>query len=457
MNLKTNLYNHQRKAVDKLMRIKVGALYMEMGTGKTRTALELINERIKKGKVSHVLWLCPCSVKENLRKDIIKHTGEYNKDLITICGIETLSSSVKTNLELLKLVNNKKCYLIVDESNLVKNHRARRTENIIKLSKFCNYKLILNGTPITRCEKDLFAQWYILDWRILGYKSFWSFSANHIQYDDRIPNKIIKCLNVEYLVRKIAGYSYQVKKDECLDLPCKSYETRYYNISNYQRDNYNYVADELLFSLDEFKPYTIYRFLTALQDVIAGFNLKIDKNLKITKTLMFPNPLDNPRIDMLLNILSNIDDEKVIIFCKYTQEILDITNVLNNEYGEGSAVNFYGEINQKNRQKNINKFSEQSRFLVANKTCAGYGLNLQFCSYVIYYSNDWDYATRSQSEDRVHRIGQNKNVHVIDICANYTLDERILKCLNKKENLVDSFKEEIERVKDRKDLINWIK
>ena len=78
------------------------------------------------------------------------------------------------------------------------------------------------------------------------------------------------------------------------------------------------------------------------------------------------------------------------------------------------------------------------------------------CSCIIYYSNDWDYATRSQSEDRVHRIGQNEHVDIVDICAAYTLDERILKCLEKKEGLVDSFKDELEEIKDKKDLYAWI-
>ena len=103
----------------------------------------------------------------------------------------------------------------------------------------------------------------------------------------------------------------------------------------------------------------------------------------------------------------------------------------------------------KRRQKSIDMFKGESQFFVANKVCAGYGLNLQFCSYVIYYSNDWDYATRAQSEDRVHRIGQSKNVHIIDICAANTLDERIIDCLQRKENLIDSFKREIEHQKDK--------
>lgn len=450
MILKTDLYKHQIKAVEKLQHIKVGALYMEMGTGKTRTALELIKLRLDVGKVDKVLWLCPCSVKESLRRDLLKHVDDISH--ITICGIETLSSSIKANSDLLDLVQNNSVYLIVDESNLVKNHMAKRTQNIIRLAEKCKYKLILNGTPLSRSEQDLYAQWYVLDWRILGYKSFWSFSANHLEYDENIPGKVRNCLNTDYLVEKIGPYSYQVKKSECLDLPPKTYYTEYYELTEEQSEHYQYVADELLFEVNELKPETIYRLFSGLQNVISGFLVNTKGRMK--RYPFFDNPLDNPRIKCLLRIIDT--DEKTIIFCKYTYEIEVITKILNDKFGLGSAVAFFGELNQKQRQKNLDLFSTTVQFLVANKTCAGYGLNLQFCSYEVYYSNDWDYATRAQSEDRVHRIGQNKNVHILDICAADTLDEQILKCLERKENLVDSFKYELEKNKDKLDLISSI-
>ena len=455
MTFLTSLLEHQEKAVEKLSKLKVGALYMEQGTGKTRTALELVVNRFNAGKIKHVLWLCPCSVKTGLHRDIIKHIG-YFPDYITICGIETLSSSVKWNLKLLNLVKKTNCYLIVDESNLVKNFRANRTENIIRLSEYCKYKLILNGTPISKNEADLFAQWYILDWRILGYKSYWSFSANHLVYDEHIKDKVIRCLNVDYLAEKIAPYTYQVKKSECLDLPEKTYDKVYYDLTYEQYNHYDEVANNLMFDLNELEPNTIYRLFTGLQNVISGFSVDTSgKTLK--KSIFFSNPLNNPRIKCLLRILSGINEyEKVIIFCKYTQEINDIINVLTDEYGNESAVKFNGDLSQKTRQTNIDKFRIDSRFFVANKTCAGYGLNLQFCSYVIYYNNDWDYATRAQSEDRVHRIGQHKNVNIIDIIASYTLDERIYKCLVRKENLVDEFKSEIDKLKNKQELKDWL-
>lgn len=471
----TKLYSHQVKAVEKLKKIKVGALYMEMGTGKTRTALELIKIRLEKGRINHVLWLCPCSVKESLKRDIIKHLNNFDDSIFTICGIETLSSSINVNTSLLELVKTKNCMLIVDESNMVKNHKAKRTKNIIRLGEDCKYKLILNGTPISRNEADLYSQWYILDWRILGYKSFWSFSANHIEYDEN-TGRIRRCLNVKYLTEKIGPYSYQVKKDECLDLPPKTYETEYYYLTHEQIVHYDNVADELMFEVDEMEPHTIYRLFTYLQDVISGYKVNIEKEEQIekyrdindeiitkkrtkikniTKNNFFNDDIDNPRIKKLLEITDKLDI-KAIIFCKYTSEIDSIVKILNLRYGDDSAVSFNGELNNKKRQENLYKFENKSQFLVANKQCGAYGLNLQFCSYVIYYSNDWDLATRSQSEDRVHRIGQVNNVHYVDICAAYTLDERILKCLERKEKLVDSFKDELDKAKDKQELFDWI-
>ena len=83
---------------------------------------------------------------------------------------------------------------------------------------------------------------------------------------------------------------------------------------------------------------------------------------------------------------------------------------------------------------------------------------MQFCRNVVYYSNDWNLGTRLQSEDRVHRIGQDQIVNIYDIVAERTLDVRILDCLRRKESLMDALRREIDAHKDDKDkLMQWIK
>ncbi len=450
MILKTKLYEYQSKAVDKLSKLKVGALYMEQGTGKTRTALEIIKNKMDKGKIEVVLWLCPCSVKNNLKEDVIKHTGQKSSENnIIIKGIESLSSSDRLYLQLLELVKNYKVYLIVDESNLVKNKLAIRTERIIEISSFCKYKMILNGTPISKNEADLFAQWYILDWRILGYKSFYSFAANHLEYKKvRLPSgreittdQIIRVLNVDYLTEKIAPYMYQIKKDEVLkELKPKEYHMRYFCLDDLQEEEYYETKELFLFNVVDWRSETIFKLFSALQHITSGKRVLSapEKRMRTEKMYTWEN---NPRIQCLRKTLDEIGNDKCIIFAKYQEEINDIALLLQSE--NKSYIEFTGKISQKKRQANREKFKNDMQFMLANKQCGAYGLNLQFCHNIIFYSNDFDLATRLQAEDRVHRIGQEKTVHIYDICCEYTIDVFIANCLQNKSNLLDSFKKQI--------------
>lgn len=93
---------------------------MEQGTGKTITALELCRLRLEAGKISHILWLCPCSTKQNLKDELIKQAPREILERTTICGIETLSRSIHANSYLRLLTEREHCYLVVDESLLIK-------------------------------------------------------------------------------------------------------------------------------------------------------------------------------------------------------------------------------------------------------------------------------------------------------------------------------------------------
>lgn len=110
MKLNNTLLPYQTEAVNKLIKLKVGALFMEQGTGKTITTLELVRRRYESQKIEAAIWLCPCSAKENIKREIIKHCPPELMKIFTICGIETLSSSIRANDYLLTLVNDKRCF-----------------------------------------------------------------------------------------------------------------------------------------------------------------------------------------------------------------------------------------------------------------------------------------------------------------------------------------------------------
>lgn len=453
--LKTELLDFQKKAIEKLSKIKVGALYMEMGLGKTRTTLELIQMRLDKGRINKVIWFCPCSTKKNLEEQIKLHSDLFSK--IGIFGIESISMSDNIYLQAYNFVQNKDCMLVVDESNLVKNYKALRSQRIVKISSFCKYKIILNGTPVTRNEADLFNQWYILDWRILGYLSYYSFSANHLVYDEK-TKRITRVLNTDYLTNRIAPYTYQARKEDVLKLPNKIQESFYYELLEEQRVHYDIIKDSILYNMELSDDYYflewLYRLFTALQLILSGRKITCLKPLRHIN--FFKNVCENPRIKSLLSILENIsDDRKVIIWCKYTEEIKEVEFVLKEKYGDTVSL-LYGELSQKRRNKEIENFKTVNRFLVGNKNSGGYGLNLQFADYMIFYSNDWDFGTRIQAEDRIHRIGQKNSTTYVDILAVDTLDYRISANLRSKEDLAESLKNLIEKKKDTHFLSKWI-
>ena len=445
MTIKTDLYDYQKAAVEKLRHKKIGALYMEMGTGKTRTALGLVKNRYDAGKVNAVLWLCPCSVKQNLKYDIIFHCGE-KPDWLVIKGIESLASSDRLYLKLLDFVKAYDVYLIVDESNLVKNPFAKRTMRITELSNHCQYKLILNGTPVSKNEADMFAQWYILDWRVLGYKSYYSFAANHLVYREIktasgqkvTTDQVVRVLDVDYLTERIQPFSYQIKKSDCMSLPEKHHKYRGFDMTDEQMKEYQRVKEEYLLNVSELKPETIYKYFTALQHVTAGRRVTSPAHRRMTTEPMF-DWSENPRVRCLMYMIQgDIVDEQCIIFAKYKQEVEDIENMLDaNGY---TYAEFTGRLNQKKRQESLQKFRDGTQFLIANKMCGAYGLNLQFCRNIIFYDNDFDFATRSQAEDRVHRIGQTNDVYIYDILAAGTIDRFISDNLDGKESLVEEFK-----------------
>ena len=449
MNLKTNLYEHQQAAVDKLLPIKIGALYAEMGTGKTRMALEIIARRHKAGRIDKVLWFCPCSIKTGIRRDIEYHASG-TEELIAIYGLESISQSSRIYYEILQIIENHNVFLVVDESSMVKNHHAIRTQRIMAIAELCRYRMILSGTPISKSEADLYAQWYILDKRIFGYNSFWSFAANHLEYDKY--GRIRRTLNVDYLTDKIASYTFSIKKDECIDLPEKEYEMQYFRLTWDQVDHYDEIKWKMLEKVDEFKPETIYRLFTALQLITSGRRVtKCDP--KLISRPFFDSPLENPRIEMFLELINGLADEKVIVWCKYHHEINEVRYALQSERPDIQVAEFHGKLPLKWRNTQLDNFQDSAQILIANKSCGGYGLNLQYCHNMIYYSNDFDYAMRAQSEDRVHRIGQTQKVLIQDIIANCKVDERIMSSLWRKENLADAFKYEL---KSRRNISTWI-
>ena len=151
----------------------------------------------------------------------------------------------------------------------------------------------------------------------------------------------------------------------------------------------------------------------------------------------------------LMDILENVHN-KAVIWSHYTHDVKRIIEEIKNKYGEDSVVDYFGETTQDQRSTNIKKFQndDKCRFFVGTTHTGGYGITLTAASTMIYFSNGYDLEKRQQSEARIDRIGQTKPMTYIDIIAENTIDDRIVKALRNKINIANEILGE--------DLKEWI-
>jgi SNF2 family DNA or RNA helicase len=473
MQTTTPLMPHQHPAVAKMLPSRVGALFMAIGTGKSRTTIEIA--RIRQDKYDLLFWFCPVSLKETIRQEWRKHT-DLTEDAIKvwddkvatnnlptaarihIVGIESMSSSARIILAYQAMVTDRS-FVIVDESSYIKGHSSQRTERITMLSAKAKYRLILTGTPFTQGAVDLFAQMTFLSTKILGYSSFYSFAANHLEYEMRVneygykvrTGRIVRTHNTDYLAAKIAPYVYQVSADECLDLPERLYETRYFDMTGEQRDYYEQAKHEILLDLDydDWSSIAIFHLFTSLQSIVCGFWTRTVPKTHEKQHVTF----GHRRVALLMETISSIlDTEQVIIWTKYHHAIDEIKQSIEQQYGRRAYAEFHGRISQRVRNEELASWQRgDSRFLIATQSAGGHGFTLNNAAYSIFYADGYKYSEREQAEGRNHRIGQTRRPTYISLCCENSIDEKISSALSRKENALASFQRSINRY--RKDAL----
>ena len=468
-NFKTKPYAHQLTALEKSWDKSEYGYFMEMGTGKSKVLVDNMAMLYDKGRINGAVIIAPKGVYRNwLSQEIPNHLPshvqhktvlwtassskakdkEYQQlfkvddDLhILIVNVEALST--KRGLEFVaKFLSCHETLLAIDESTTIKNPKAKRTKSILLLSKRAKYRRILTGSPVTKSPLDLYTQCNFLNEFLLGFSSYYAFRnryANMIDknFGGRRVQLIGSYKNLDELANSIKAFSYRVLKEDCLDLPEKVYTRREVELTDEQDQAYATMKSAALASLKG-KMATAPHVLTQLMRLhqITCGHLKNDDET-ITE-------IKNNRLKELLYLLEEVEG-KVIIWANYIYDIKNIVKAISEEYGPDSIVEYYGNISAEQRQKNIEKFQDpnsRARFFIGNPQTGGYGITLTAANTVIYYSNGYDLEKRLQSEDRAHRIGQNKSVTYIDLIAPKTVDEKIVKALRKKMNIANEIMDE---------------
>ena len=451
-------YAHQLTALEKSWNRDTYAYFMEMGTGKTKVLIDNLAMLYDKGKVdgalivapkgvigtwynqelpAHlpdhienvtVLWQSNINKKQQDKLDQLFKTGHELH--ILIMNVEAFSTPKGLNFAA-KFLRSHKSLMAIDESTTIKNPKAKRTKNILSLSGLTNYRRVMTGSPVTKNPLDLYTQCQFLDIHHLGHDSYYSFRNRYAlmksaNISGRSINLVIGYQNLSELSDKLKPFSYRVLKEDCLDLPDKIYMKREIQLTPEQQKLYKQMRKEALATLNG-KTVTTMTALTQLMrlhQITCGHFSADDGTIQEVK---------NNRLAELLDVLEEVEG-KAIIWAHYQHDVRNIFKILEEKFGPGSVVHYYGKTLPEQRDYAIKNFKNNNkvRFFVGTPQTGGYGITLTQANTVIYYSNGYDLEKRMQSEDRAHRIGQKKTVTYVDIIAEETVDTKIVKSLRKK-------------------------
>jgi SNF2 family DNA or RNA helicase len=456
---KSKPFAHQSKALEMSWNKEVFAYFMEMGTGKSKVLIDNICMLYNAGKINGALIIAPKGVYKNwFDSEIPNHMPDYIEKKIGLWRTDPNAKDLKplfsTGAELHILIMNVEAFstkkgvlfahkflschnalIGIDESTTIKNPNAKRTKSILSLKPLSKFRRILTGSPVTKSPLDLFSQCQFLDSWLLNQSSYYAFRTRYavcrkINVSGRQVEIVVGYRNLGELSEKVKPFSYRVLKDDCLDLPPKTYTKRIIELSDEQKKVYKTMKEKAIAFLNGkmVSTATVITQLMRLHQITCGHFTSDDGDVQEIK---------NNRIDQLMEILEEVEG-KAVIWAHYRYDIKKIVEAISKKYGENSVVTYYGDTSTDDRQKAITKIQDKDssvRFIVGTPQTGGYGITLTGASTMIYYSNGYDLEKRQQSEARIDRIGQEKPMTYIDIIAEGTVDDKIVQSLRKKVNI----------------------
>ena len=375
---KTKPYEHQLLALTKSWNKREYAYFMEMDTGKSKVLIDNIAMLYDKGGINAAIIVAPKGVYRNWsEKEIPAHMPEHIEKHI---GVWTPAPTLKQKKELMKLfevghdlkiliinveafstkkgvafverfILGHQALIAVDESTTIKNPKAQRTKNLLKLAINTKYRRILTGFPVTQSPLDLYSQSSFLSPQLLGYTSFYSFQNRYAKLINRKMGtrsfrQVVGYQHLDELTKNVNEFSYRVLKKECLDLPDKVYQRREVELTPEQKKVYKELKDYAIAELDSHEVVSVTSGLTQilrLHQVVCGF-VRHDNGEEVE--------VKSNRLDELINVLEEVQG-KTIIWANYQYDIKRILKTLHNITGVDSVATYYGETPDQERQEII--------------------------------------------------------------------------------------------------------
>lgn len=458
---RTTPFKHQLHAFALSRDQEYFGLFMEMGTGKSKVLIDTAAHLAITGKIDGVVVLAPNGVHRQWIKeqipthmtDVVPWVGSYyqsgmggaalyhlnsqikmtNKLRILSMNIEALSH--KSGVDFLENWISKigRILLIVDESSRIGNYSAKRTKEILKkIGLLADYRRIASGTPISKGVEDLYTQLAFLSPDILGFSSFYTFRNFYCRMGGWENKKIVGYQNLEILTKKLESCTYRVTKEECLDLPDRTFTSRLVELTPEQKGIYKDLRKDFLSEVQSgmyvAAPLAITR-LIRLRQLLSGHITESEEG----RVLRIPSNRSKVARECIQEA-----EGKVLVWCMFREDIAMMAEELT-EAGIG-FVEYHGGVSSADREKNITSFREDHdiKVMLSNPQAGGIGLNLVAANVAIWYSATFSLQDYLQANDRIHRIGQTKNTLYIHLITEGTIEKGIYERLMAKKNVADT-------------------
>lgn len=431
-------------------------LLFEMGCGKTLTAIAIAGAGYQMGKVERLLIVAPTSVVAVWPKELQEY-AKFKYTCKTLLGekkqrIKQIDDLLKFPFKALKVavINYESTWrpeileklkefdadmVIADESQRIKTYDAAQSKAMHELGDQARYKLILSGTPVQTAAIDIWSQYRFLDKTVFG-DNFFKFRGRYAIMGGYGNKKIVGYKDLEGLIKKEHSIAFRVTKDEALDLPEQTFETRKIQFSQKEKNLYERIKKDSYAELDgggHITATTVLTRLLRLQQLAGGFLVQDDAQK--------PQLVSRAKLDTLGDIIEDYvigSGKKLVIFARFIAEVKAIMELADKVLPkELKQVAIYGDIKKEDRGDIVKQFQEDPKtvLFIGQIDTAGTGITLTAADTCVYYSKNFNYATYSQSLSRIHRIGQRNCCTYIDLEIEGTIDELISKALSRKEDM----------------------
>lgn len=442
----------QQEAFEKMKDKQAFALMLEMGCGKTKLILDNAWYLYAKKQITGLLIIAPKGVQTqwvekqipiNLPKEIIGNVTIY-KSGATIAKVNFSPTgkldilaihidAIRTNLgkqicQKFLAAHKNNSMMVVDEAHRIKGYRSAVTKAAIEIGEAAKFKRTMTGTPISTSLLDEWSQFNFLDTDILKCKYVTLFRSRYCVMGGFENRQIIGHQNVDRFNELVAPHCFRGTK-ESLGLPGKTFKPYYFDLTPEQISAIKEVRRNHSTTSSDGDVVALRNTLLKIQQISNGF-LIIKKEDGSTELRTY----ENPRIQALKDILDQLSNS-CVIWARFTRDIQLIKEALGDQ-----AVTYCGNDSDQERAQNLKLFTQRKkRILISNDQTGGTGLELHHNNPdVIYYSNNTKPILRWQSEDRTHRIGITKSILYVDMIANKSADEAILKALNRHRGFAES-------------------